>query len=423
MKINKNHIVVLLLCTSLHASAWEVKGNIKAGLVNYNYNNPFPSKNTINKGHGDSHGIYFVPKFSIISPSINNITFKTTFAAATDFGINNPKHESRNFVFDNGSKKSFALLQEMYLKYKDKNHDIKVGRYELETPLIEPDDYYMLANSYETLSYTNTSLDSYTFHLGYISAMAGVWDSGANGEKFSTISETSFVDLRDKSNAGDSGVLYGAIEYKESTYKLKVWEYYISNLYNLFLAQYDFKYIKNANTYEIAFQFTDYQEVGKLASNSFTDIDYSIYALKFDGKLSNGFDFATGVSKFSDGEGISETLSAWGGFPTFSYGLIYNWFEVGDLRNASLYKAQVGYDLSYIGLKNTWIAYRYTYYDLDSKYSKTVLGDSQNSMRLHGIRLKYESKQGIYFVGNYEHRTLSHEPNSSAYRMIGGYKF
>ncbi len=425
-------LLISSLIVSLHNTAvadnsneWSVKGDLKLGYVNYDYANP-PSLNspTINKGHVDSRGFYTVPKFSILTPTYNNFSAKATIAGATDFGLNNPAYESRNFVFDSTDLKSFAIIQEMYINYRDANHNLIIGRYELTTPLMEPDDYYMLANSFETASYINTSLDNIDLHLGYVYKMAGVWDSGANGTEFHSMSDASFVDEKDKENANDSGVIYGAIEYKNDSHKAKIWEYYAANLYNIFLAQYDFNSNIDSFTYETAVQFTNYKEVGALATNNYTNIDYSIYAIKFDGAFENGIDFATGASKFSDGEGISSTLSAWGGFPTYTYGLIYNWFEVGSLSNAALYKIQLGYDLGKLGLKNSWIGYRHTYYDLDPSKSTTASGDPQNKMQLNGIRFKYNTtNKGIYLIVNYEHRTLSNEPDSSAYRFIGGYKF
>jgi len=417
-------LVVSVFSSTLVANEWEVQGDIKLGYVNYNYENP-PSLSspTINKGHIDSKGFYTVPKVSLISPTYSNFSAKTTVAGATDFGINDEAYESRNFVFDPTDRKSFAILQELYINYKDRNHNITIGRQELVTPLIEPDDYYMLADSYEAASYINTSLTNYTFQLGYFHKMAGVWDSGANGTEFHSMSETSFVDARDKKNAGDSGVGYVAVEFQTEAHKLKVWEYYITNLYNMFLTQYDFSNKIESFSYELGLQFVNYKEIGKLASNNFTNIDYSIYALKFEGLFDNGIGFATGASKFSDGEGISSTLAAWGGFPTYTYGYIFNWFETGSLQNSLIYKAEIGYDLSKLGLKDAWIGYRYNYYDLDPNHSKTASGDPQDSMQLNGLRVKYNAQNGIYLTLNYEYRVLSNEPDAFAYRIIGGYKF
>jgi len=434
LQLNKKFIIASMgaLFTSLYADTdvlegindWSVSGNLKMGYVNYDYGNPPPSSGIINKGHTDSRGFYTIPKVSLLTPKYAGFSAKVTVAGATDFGINDPAYESRNWVFSPSDLESYIILQELFVNYTDAQHNLTIGRYELETPLLEPDDYYMLADTYETISYINSSINSVDLYAGYVARMAGVWDSGANGTEFHSMSETSFVDQRDKDNADDSGLIYGAIEYKDDKNKAKVWEYYVVHLYNIFLAQYDFSDSVGGLSYNMALQFTNYKEVGRLASNNYTNIDYSIYALKFDGAFKNGFEFATGASKFSNGEGIGSTLSAWGGFPTFTYGYIFNWFETGDLRNARLYKAELAYDLSKIGLNNSWIGYRYTYYDLDSDYSTTVSGDPQSSMKLNGLRFKYNaSGNGLYFIANYEHRVLSNEPNAYGYRLIGGYKF
>ncbi|WP_415251626.1 hypothetical protein [Sulfurimonas sp.] len=436
LSLNKNFVSNFLLVasiTSLNASdtqgidignEWKVLEDIKFGYVNYNYDNaPSLDSPTTNKGHVDSKGFYTIPKFSILTPTYNNFSAKATYTVATDFGLNNPDYENRNWVFNPSDQESFAILQELYINYKDSNHNLTIGRQELETPLIEPDDYYMLANSYEAINYVNTMLCNTELHLGYFHKMAGVWDSGDNGTEFHSMSDTSFVDARDKENANDSGVVFGAIEYKTQNHKIKVWEYYVTDLYNMFLAQYDFTNKMNSFTYNTAIQFTNYKEIGELASNNFTNIDYSIYAIKFDGKYDNGFEFATGASKFSNGKGIGSTLSAWGGFPTYTYGYIFNWFETGSLQNAALLKVELAYDLSKLGLKNSWIGYRHTCYNLDSEHSRTVSGVPQEKMQLNGIRFKYTPTTGVYFTANYEHRSLDNEPDSSAYRLIGGYKF
>ena len=429
-QLKKISLLTSLLLLTSNSSAlelgagWKASGNVKAGYVNYNYNNP-PSqaKDAVNKGHKDSKGFYFVPKLSITTPTYKNFLAKATVAAVTDFGINDPAYESRNFVFDSQKLKSFAILQELYMQYKDKSNDLIIGRYELVTPLLESDDYYMLADTYETARYINSYFDGYKLHLGYIDRMAGVWDSGVNGTQLHSMSETSFVSKKDKENANDSGIVYGAVEFETTSQKAKLWDYYVVDLYNIALAQYEFKNSYKEFSYNFALQYVNYSEVGKLAQNTYTNINYSIYALKLDSKLKNGLELNLGASKFSDGNGIGETLSAWGGFPTFTYGYVFNWFETGSLQNASLYKAELAYDLSKLGLKNSWIGYRHTYYDLDATHSSTASGKPQESMHLDGLRFKYTPDIGPYFIANYEHRILDNEPNAYAFRLIGGYSF
>ena len=101
---------------------WEVSGDIRAGWVQYDYQNKptgidssgkiLATDPSINKGHIDSKGIYLVPKVSIISPKDSRMHAKVTIAGATDFGINDEKYESRTFVFDPNVRKSFMIMQE-----------------------------------------------------------------------------------------------------------------------------------------------------------------------------------------------------------------------------------------------------------------------------------------------------------------------
>lgn len=414
---------------------WEVSGDIRAGWVQYDYQNKplgidstgtiIPSNPNTNQGHIDSKGIYTMPKISISSPKDSRIHAKVSIAGATDFGINDEKYEKRNFVFDPNERKSFVILQEGYLSYEDKANKLLVGREELTTPMIDADDWYMLANSFELAYYTNKSLENMTFNLGYFNKMSGVWDSGANGTEFYSMSQASFIDGADKAAIGDKGVYFAAFEYNDDkNHNLQVWNYYADDMYNTLFMQYDFTSNIGSFNYDLGAQFMNFKEVGYLASDAaVTNIDYSLYSVRFDGDFSNGIDFATGVSKYTDGEGQGATLGAFGGYPYFANGMIFHFFEAGSLQNAASYKAQVGYDLAKFGVDNLWLGYRYTYFDLDSKYSHNKDGESQEKMILNGVRVSYGGDTGAYFTGTYEHVNLDNEPNTFSLRLIGGYRF
>jgi hypothetical protein len=407
---------------------WQVSGDFRSGYVKYDYKNP-PSLSspTISRGHIDSKGFYITPKISITSPVEQNFMLKATVAGATDFGLNDEKYESRNFVFDPKERKSFILLQEAYLKYETKEHKVLVGREEIVTPMIDSDDWYMLANTFELAYYKNSSLKNTDIYGGYFSKMAGVWDSGANGTEFHYMSDASFVSQADKIRANGKGVYFGALEYNDKAYNhLKIWEYYAVDLYNTLFIQYDYLGKSSAMSYDFGLQFINFAGIGKLADNNAVDktvINYSLYSAKFDGSFSNGFNFATGVSKYSDGDGQGATLGAFGGYPYFANGMVFHFFEAGSLRNAASYKGQVGYNFDLFGIKNIWAGYRYTYYDLDASYSTTKDGRPQSKMILNGLQLKFEPKKGLYFRGTYEGVEVDNEPNTYSLRLIGGYRF
>ena len=216
----------------LLGKGWKINGDLRIGYVNYDYsNNPKKYNPNINNGHKDSRGIYVLPKLSISSPDYNGFSFKITGSGSTDFGLNDSIYESRTFGFG-ASGSPYALLQEAYIKYVNNGHTLLAGNYELSTPIVDADDWYLLANTFQGIYYKNTTMKNIMFAGGYIYKMAGPWDSGADGAHFHTIAETSYVAKEDKDNAGDAGMWAGVFQYEKDEHTLEVWDYYAVDLYN-----------------------------------------------------------------------------------------------------------------------------------------------------------------------------------------------
>ncbi len=418
-------------------AGWIVTGDLRLGWVQYDYKNPPPGKSTVNKGHLDSKGFYTVGKLAIETPKWHGLSAKLMGAGTTDFGLNDPAYESRNFVFNAADPKSYGIVQEAYIKYQENGNTALIGRQELTTPMVDADDWYMFANSFELAYYANTMLENNLFAFGYFYKMAGVWDSGAydtnvaplGGTKFYSMSQASFASQEDKDNAGDTGIITATYQYDDDTNNLQLWNYYATDLYNTLFAQYDFKSKAGGFSYDLGAQFINWKEVGQLADNAKLDraagsagrsIDASLYSIRFDGSFDNGINFATGAAKYSDGDGFSTVLGAWGGYPYFANGMIFHFFEAGTLQNAASYKAQLGYDI----LDGLWLGGRYTYWDLDSSKSiSSSTGKGQDTMQMYGVRLSYSGVAGTYFTGTYEYVDLDQQPSINSLRLIGGIKF
>jgi hypothetical protein len=400
---------------------WKVTGDMRVGYVNYDYSNsPKNPDPDINRGHLDSKGIYFIPKLSITSPTYNDFSFKITGGGVTDFGINDEIYESRTFAFGDGN--SYAILQEAYVRYENSGHIFLAGNYELSTPMVDADDWYLFANTFQGAYYKNTTIENIAFAGGYIYKMAGVWDGGAtNPHRFHSMADQSYVDQRDKDNAGDAGMWAGMFKYEKDEHNFQIWDYYAVDLYNTLFAQYDYTGKFDNGNYTAGAQLINFQDVG---GNTYTPIDYSIYSLRFDGQFDNGFDFSTGAAFYTDGPGAGATLGAWGGYPYLANGMIFHFFEAGDLTNANSYKAQLGYDFGNQGVEGLWVGARYTYFDLDPNYSiSSSTGIGQDTQQNYGLRVSYNDPSGVYFTGTYEYVDLDEQPEISAFRLIGGYKF
>ncbi|OQX60118.1 MAG: hypothetical protein B5M52_01140 [Helicobacteraceae bacterium 4484_230] len=237
-------------------AGWLISGDLRTGWLQYDYGNP-PGHDydpNINRGHTDSRGFYVIPKVSVTTPTLAGFYAKVTGVGATDFGINDPDYESRNFVFGH-SGDSYAILQEAHIAYDAKGNRVMVGAEELTTPMIDADDWYMLANTFQMAYYVNTMLESNMFTVGYFYKMAGVWDSGADGAHYHSMSDASFVSQQDKDNADDSGIIYGAYQFNNGTHNFQVWNYYAEELYNTLFAQYDFTNSAGGFNYDFGLQF------------------------------------------------------------------------------------------------------------------------------------------------------------------------
>lgn len=421
-RIRQLVLAVTFGCLSLQAYADDnsatITGDIRAGLLGYDYNNP-DGVPEINRGHKDSKGMYLIPKLSINTPSYSGISGGITVAAATDFGINDEDKQSRLFVFDPVENKDFAILQELYIAFDTEQNHLLVGRNEIVTPMIDADDYYMLANSFGVAHYRNTSLANTALHAGYFHDMAGVWDSGANGTEFHSMSDASFVPQINKDEANDQGVWFAAVDYNNERHHAQLWNYYATDLYNILFAQYDFQPKSDSVEHDFGVQFIDFSQVGKLKQSA-TEIDYNLVSLRYNAKYDNGWSLATGIAKYSDGDGQGSTLGAWGGYPYFANGMIFHFFEAGSLRDAISYKLQAGHDFS---RSKTGLYARYTYYDLNPDYSFASDGQSQKFLHMFGVQLKHSYGKGGYFTGTFEHHVVDHEEDVRALRLIGGYKF
>ena len=407
--------------TAEESNEFTVTGDLRAGWLEYDYSNP-DGIPTINKGHKDSEGFYIIPKLSVNTPKYNGFSGKVTFAGATDLGINDEDKQSRLFVFDPVENKDFTILQELFIEFNSDQNHLLVGRNEIYTPMIEHDDYYMLANSFGVAHYKNSSFKNTGLHAGYFHEMAGVWDSGANGTEFHSMSDASFVPQQNKDEADDQGVWFAAAEYQNDLHNGQLWNYYATDLYNTLFAQYDYTPKTGTVGHDLGVQFIDFSQVGKLKSSE-TEIDYNIFSLRYNATLDNGWALQTGAAKYSDGDGQGSTLGAWGGYPYFANGMIFHYFEAGSLRDAASFKVQGGYDFSKTSKARTGLYGRYTYYDLNPAYSISSDGQPQEFMKMIGLQLKQSYLKGGYFTGTYEQHKADHEPKVWALRLIGGYKF
>ena len=402
---------------------WTVSGDMRNAWVMYDYQNP-DGNSLINRGKKDSQGYYFIPKLSLTTPKLYNLTLKTTGAAVTDFGINDPEKEEYTLAFKH-SGKSYAILQELYLEYYTQNHHVIVGRNEIHTPLASLDDFYILANSFEIALLEYHPIDELILGGGYFFKMSGNWDSGANGEEFESMSQASYVNSEAKEAAGDSGVGFASIDYNYGNHHFQIWDYYALHLYNSIFTQYNYLLKTSTSEYDFGIQYMRYDGIGRLKAikekNNEDNIANSTYSIRVKADYKNGIGFNLGIGGFSDDYGDKETLGAWGGYPFF----MGHSFEAGSIRNSFIYKLEAIYNFKNLGKNKLQIKARYSHFALDDKYSRTArgLGVPQDYMGHYRVKVRYEYSDNWYFDGGYRIYKIDNEPDITSVRLFGGYKF
>ena len=117
--------------------------------------------------------------------------------------------KARTFAFGDGT--SYGILQEAYVKYTNGGHTFLAGNYELSTHMLDADDWYLLANTFQGVYYKNTTIKNITV-CGWICLSNGR-SMGWWSKKTSPISTLLRINLmlqrKIKRNAGDAGMWAG----------------------------------------------------------------------------------------------------------------------------------------------------------------------------------------------------------------------
>lgn len=286
------------------------------------------------------------------------------------------------------NNENLFYLGEGYLQYKKGNTTFRGGRQKLDTPLAGADDARMLPNLFEAYMLSNTDVKDTTLIAGHITKFAQgtfgrVYDASASAGNavLSATSGYSLVDSRNRvgefvdmgeyaigeSSAGVSvaAVLYTGI----SGLKLQLWDYYAYDILNAVYAeaQYGWSFSNKMAPY-LAVQWINEHDVGSNdASNSvnrLANIDSDYIGAKAGVKVAN-FDLYGAIShnsKDADAAINGGTISAWGGMPAYTQGMVTrHQFMAG----TDAFKLAGSYDWKTFGLNlNTGVYY--TEYEMDT---------------------------------------------------------
>jgi len=237
------------------------------------------------KNFSFSSALYYV-----IDPKLNDTDDVNTMVAAGRF-----------FTQDYSNK---AVLAELNLLYKNKNHKLEIGRVKIDSPLTNSISTYM-PNMFEAISYKNSQFDDFEFILLQIEKMAygtrspvefgligettrtaGATQSGINSRgDFLTIEQQVLAD----SSVDTNGVTAFAILNKSiKNTTIRIWDLYAHDIINMLYIDSIYKDSETTLPYKISAQYLNVKTVGKDLASSWVDKSSAyMLGLRFDVRYNN----------------------------------------------------------------------------------------------------------------------------------------
>lgn len=284
-------------------------------------------------------------------------TFKGFDAVATAYGTlraHGDRNKADSDYLNNGKANgNYALIGQAFARYTNAESFIQVGRFELDTPLLNSDAIRTIPNLFQGVYATIIPTENITFQAGYINRMAG-WENGGDNAKFQNIGNLiDTIAVLDTYSAGKSAVTFAGISCggEESPFSARLFDYKTNNVMNEVYADMG----ANAGIVNVQAQYlrsiSDNKLKDYLNNNAIADtmIDSTVWGASATvtiGEANLGLSIAYNRSAKKDG-----TLNA-GGTPDFFGGANDPFFTSMDVLTAhqlggvKAYKAELTYDPS-----------------------------------------------------------------------------
>jgi hypothetical protein len=183
------------------------------------------------------------------------------------------RYELALFQIEDPSSTAHALLGQAYIKWRTGNHNVQLGRYELNTPLLNMQDGRMIPSLTQGINYSFT-LDSFMITGGLIQAIAprggsrfyslerslGVYSAGRNVEGGAS---------KYQNNLSSFGLIYLGADFTTRRWKFQIWNYFTQNIFNTFYGQIEREY--NSKKHRMGVQWIRQDPLGDQGEDPETD--------------------------------------------------------------------------------------------------------------------------------------------------------
>ncbi|MDD2356863.1 MAG: OprD family outer membrane porin [Thiovulaceae bacterium] len=174
----------------------------------------------------------------------------------------------------------YSLLGESFVRYTKDSDFIQIGRFGLDTPLLNSDDVRMTPDFFEGVHASVKMLDAFILDGGYIDAIAG-WENLGDNAKFENIGDA--IDLSGNFSGGyhvgKSSIIFAGVTFadEKNLFNFRVYDYLTQKVMNQLYMESSFK----ADIYELGAQYLRSVSDSRLENFGGNDIiDSTAYGLR-----------------------------------------------------------------------------------------------------------------------------------------------
>ena len=371
-------------------------------------------------------------------------TFGATVYTALPFGSNPDYRRGLGGLYEaDDGQDAYAALGELYFKYQNNGHLLKVGRQEMpDYRFVSLSNIRFSPITHSGAVYENRRIENLAFNMGYIMTMKERNDTKfidmARGARL-TESDNGKQIIRGEYNPDDyddSGYI-GAdkemamlgVTYKKNAFSLEAWDYHIQDFVNTIylVGQYDMYSAGSDVQYTLAVQYTSQKDVGgHIAGN----IDTWHYGLSLRG-------YKDGLSFFGNYNQVAYNEDSYDGgtiFVRWGTPQMFNSFQVQDSELAGTKSVGVGFQYDFGGsgmIPGVVMRWRYGSYNMPDDL---IMTDARQDRREATFDLRYSFTQtsgfgiftemmGFSLQFRLAYNNYRTDYNFEAYKQIHGYDF
>lgn len=304
---------------------------------------------------GGSLGVEMAPLYGF---SAGAMFYTTNRVTGSDNPLSAEDKQLTNTQLIDGDR-SYTILGQSYLVYKNKNTTLKAGRQYLDTPFIGADDARIIPNLFEAYMFTNSDISDTKITIGHVSKMAG-WDS-LGGDITTFVPMTQAAGITTSQNGVEQynkGVSLASIIYSGITDTvLEAWYYRAHDLVDIYYIQgvYDTKVADVSLMVGAQFWHTNStSKYNKWASGTQEDqIDYSVYGLMSEATIYDAT-LMLAYHSMDMRQNLPAIHGIWGAYPEYvfaqeSFVTSYNLSGVDAIKAGAVYDSTFGeFSIGYV---------------------------------------------------------------------------